>query len=148
MTSDHDETVRASGGCLCGAVRFRLYGSLRPVVACHCTQCLRSHGHYASYTGLARSGVELTEEKGLAWYRSSETARRGFCTNCGSSLFWDRIGGDFLSVSAGSLDPPTKLKTLRHIFVAGKADYYELADDLEKLPEGQAAPWSGQEGQL
>ena len=77
MTSDHDETVRASGGCLCGAVRFRLYGSLRPVVACHCTQCLRSHGHYASYTGLARSGVELTEEKGLAWYRSSETARRG-----------------------------------------------------------------------
>lgn len=148
MTGHDVSRPRASGGCLCGAVKYRLHGPLRPVVACHCAQCLRSHGHYASYTGLPREGVELVEDRGLTWYRSSETARRGFCALCGSSLFWDRIGGPLLSVAAGSLDAPTGLKTLRHIFVEGKADYYELIDDLEKLSEGQSKTWSGKEGKL
>ncbi len=76
MSADETARVRARGGCLCGAVRFELSGPLRPVVACHCGQCRRSHGHYASYTALRRDGLRMLADDGLAWYRSSETARR------------------------------------------------------------------------
>ena len=148
MSADETAQVRARGGCLCGAVRFELSGPLRPVVACHCGQCRRSQGHYASYTALSRAGLRMVADDGLAWYRSSETARRGFCARCGSSLFWDTPTSPTISVAAGCLDSPTGLATLRHIFVADKGDYYEVADGLEQLPGGQAAPWPGEEGRL
>lgn len=133
MADDNDEKT-AGGGCLCGAVRYAVRGALRPVVNCHCRQCQKSHGHYAAYSAVDRDALEITEPRGLRWYRSSELARRGFCGECGSSLFWDRDGAGHVAVAAGTLDRPTGLSTVRHIFVADKGDYYELTDDLEKLP--------------
>ena len=135
-----DETAKDdihSGGCLCGAVRFELRGPLRPVVACHCRQCQQSHGNYAAYTRLPRAGLSFTADRGLTWFASSEKARRGFCGTCGASLFWDSLGSDEISVAAGCIDPPSGLKTVRHIFVESKGDYYELTDGLEQLPAGQ-----------
>jgi hypothetical protein len=122
------------GGCLCRAVRYRLEGPLRPVVACHCGQCLKTHGHYAAYTALPKARLHLTEESGLAWFESSAQARRGFCRSCGASLFWERREGEGISVAAGTLDQPSGLKLIRHIFVADKGDYYELDDGLEQFP--------------
>ncbi len=136
MTLGQDKPPRATGRCLCGAVRYEIRGPLRPVVNCHCGQCLRTHGNVAAYTSAARSDLVLTEERGLKWYRSSEIARRGFCRDCGASLFWERLGGDQISVAAGCIDPPSGLKTIRHIFVADKGDYYEIADELERFPAG------------
>ena len=117
-------------------MRYQIQGPLRPVVNCHCGQCLRTHGNVAAYTSAARADLVLTEDRGLKWYRSSEVARRGFCRNCGASLFWERLGGDRVAVAAGGIDPPSGLKTIRHIFVADKGDYYEIADGLETLPAG------------
>jgi hypothetical protein len=128
-----DRQIR-SGGCLCGAVRYELSGELRDVVNCHCTQCRRFHGHVAAYTAVARDDLKLVEDGGLEWCRSSEGARRGFCARCGSSLLWERIDAPSVSISAGSLDQPSGLRTVRHAFVADKADYYEITDGLEKLP--------------
>lgn len=122
------------GGCLCGAVRYIVQGPLRPVVNCHCGQCLRFHGHHGAYSGAPWAQVTITGEDSLRWYRSSEMARRGFCAVCGSSLFWERLGRGFLSIAAGSLDRPTGLRTVRHIFTAERADYYEISDGLEQLP--------------
>lgn len=65
----------------------------------------------------------------MRWYQSSDTAKRGFCPDCGSNLFWDG-GGDELSIMAGTLDGPTGLELDRHIYVANKGDYYELDDRL------------------
>ena len=65
----------------------------------------------------------------LAWFPSSETARRGFCPTCGSNLFWDGPG-THLSIVAGTLDAPTGISLAGHIFVADKGDYYDVADDL------------------
>lgn len=123
-----------SGGCLCGAVRYELSGEPRDVINCHCTQCRRFHGHVAAYTAVARDDLVLVEDGGLQWYRSSEGARRGFCARCGSSLLWERIDAPTVSISAGSLDQPTGLRTIRHAFVADKADYYAITDGLEQLP--------------
>jgi hypothetical protein len=131
--------ARATGRCLCGAVSYELRGELRDVVICHCGQCRRSHGHVAAFTSLARAGLTLIEERGLTWYRSSDKARRGFCSQCGSHLFWEPLGEDRIAVAAGTIDPPTGLKTLRHIFVADKGDYYEIDDGLEALPGSQNA---------
>jgi hypothetical protein len=73
----------------------------------------------------------LTEES-LRWYQSSTAARRGFCQNCGSQLFWDASGANHISIMAGAIDEPTGLKGAEHIFVAGKGDYYEICDGLPR----------------
>ncbi len=125
-------TVR--GSCLCGAVSFAVSAPLGPIVACHCGQCRRTSGHHVTATAAPREAVHI--EGHVAWYRSSETARRGFCATCGSNLFWDD-NSDELSIMAGSLDQPTGLRLSRHIFVADKGDYYDIADGLP-----QAAQWS------
>jgi hypothetical protein len=67
---------------------------------------------------------------------------RGFCQECGSSLFWDAKGEDNIAISAGSLDSTTDLKTIGHVWVSQAGDYYEIADDLprfEKSHGGQLA---------
>ena len=133
-----DTTTQQSrnGGCLCGAVRYELQGPLRPVVACHCGQCQKSHGNYAAYTRLPRRNLILTEDSGLKWFASSDKARRGFCGSCGASLFWEPLDSGEISVSAGSIDAPSGLRTTCHIFVEDKGDYYELADGLEQHVAG------------
>lgn len=114
------------GQCLCGSVRFELTPPLRAVTVCHCAQCRRWHGHVGAYTAVPRDRFSLAESQSLAWFASSSFARRGFCRECGSSLFWERAGHDMISITAGSLDAPTGLQTVLQIFAEDKGDYYEL----------------------
>jgi hypothetical protein len=120
--------VSVAGGCLCGAVRYRIDGPLRDVVACHCGQCRRTSGHHVAATSAAWRDVAITGEP--RWFASSPEARRGFCPACGSNLFWERPGSGRLSIFAGTLDTPTGLRLGGHIFVADKGDYYDIADGL------------------
>ena len=115
------------GSCLCGQVRYEVAGDLRPVIACHCAQCRKTSGHYVAATSAARESVEITGD--VAWYASSDTARRGFCPTCGSSLFWDGPG-THLSIMAGTLDGASGLALTGHIFAADKGDYYEINDNV------------------
>ncbi len=121
-----EDNDKVNGGCLCGAVRYRLTPPLRPVVACHCTQCRRTSGNYVSATAVLRHQLALTREEGLAWYRSSARAQRGFCRICGASLFWSADARDTITIMAGTIDGKTGLRTVAHICVADKGDYYEL----------------------
>ena len=123
-----------TGGCLCGAVRYELGGKPHPVVNCHCSQCRRWHGHVGAYTEVPKGDFTLVEERGLRWFQSSERARRGFCAECGSSLFWDSLVKEQLGIAAGTLDSPTHLKTIAHIYVESAGDYYTIADGLPTLP--------------
>lgn len=127
-------TQTLSGRCLCGAVRFRLEGPLRDVILCHCAMCRRWHGHVAAYTNLPLAALVMEEARGLAWYRASDIARRGFCRDCGSSLFWQRDGGALISVAAGALDAPTGLATTLQIFAAHAGDYYPLDPRIAAKP--------------
>jgi len=54
-----------AGGCLCGAVRYRINGPLRDVFVCHCTVCARTHGGPAPYSACERGDLELVETRGL-----------------------------------------------------------------------------------
>jgi hypothetical protein len=122
-----------TGGCLCGGVRYRVRGRLRPVVNCHCGQCRRTHGHFAAYTTASKVMLELLEEAGLRWYGSSPGVRRGFCGTCGGSVFWERADGPTVSIAAGTLDAPTGLATVGHIYTAEAGDYYAVVDGLPRF---------------
>lgn len=125
--------IVAEGGCLCGAVRFSASPLPTTVTQCHCSMCRRFHGHVGPYVTLPLWAFSLRDpQHALRWYRSSPEAERGFCSVCGSSLFWRRIGGGEIDIAAGTLDGLTGLRTVRHIFVASKGDYYEIADGAEQ----------------
>jgi hypothetical protein len=66
----------------------------------------------------------------VTWYQSSEKVRRGFCSVCGSSLFWDPPHRDWTGVAMGAFDGPTDTRLKIHIFTAEKGDYYDIADGL------------------
>ena len=131
-----EDTVKATGGCLCGAVRYRIFGDLRGVVNCHCSKCRRFHGNFGAYTSIALEQLELVEERGLKWFKSTtdETpnVHRGFCAECGSSLFWHPRDQKNIAVAAGSLDEPTHLQTIGHVWISQISDYYEIQDDLPR----------------
>lgn len=128
------ETV--TGSCLCGGVTFSVSRFVRPVVACHCGQCRKTSGHYGAATKARNDDFRMTSDETLSWYRSSEAAERGFCSRCGSSMFWRPVGGDSISIMAGALDAPTGLKLAFHIFAEDAGDYYEVNDGLPTYERG------------
>ncbi len=128
-----------TGACLCGAVRFRTSGPLREVVFCHCSQCRRQTGLFYAATDVSRDRIELTGEDMVGWYRSSDGAQRGFCTRCGSALFWLRDGSDRISVMAGAFDQPSGLVGGYHIYCADKGEFYEIDDKLPAFQAGRPA---------
>ncbi|MCX7645572.1 MAG: GFA family protein, partial [Rhodobacteraceae bacterium] len=120
------------GSCLCGAVAFAATGPLRPVIACHCSQCRRTSGHVWAATAVPLERFGLLREDGLAWFRSSARARRGFCRRCGASLFWEPSDEARISIAAGALDGPTGLSLAAHWHREDAGDYY--------APEGPPPP--------
>ena len=136
-----DPAQKHEGGCLCGAVRYRVTGELRPVVACHCSQCRRTSGHHVAATAARVDELTVEGEAELTWFASSAFAKRGFCRICGSNLFWQGDGAERISIMAGTLDGKTGLRTAAHIFVGDKGDYYELAPGPPQHLDGNHGDW-------
>lgn len=128
MNEPHHE-----GGCLCGQVRYTVTGELAPVIACHCRKCRKMSGHFFAATAAPRSAFEITSAKGLTWYVSSGTSRRGFCSTCGSSLFFDHGDDEPIGIAAGSFDSEPPLKLAAHIYVDHAGRYYSLDDGVDKF---------------
>ncbi|MEL6258314.1 MAG: GFA family protein [Pseudomonadota bacterium] len=136
-------TQRMTGQCLCGDVRFICEGELK-ISICHCKMCQAWVGGPAFSAGFDLK-VEFTEDKGLAWYDSSDFAQRGFCKTCGSSLFFRlKSDPDTISPHTGCLDLPNGLKIANEIFVDDKPDFYAFegcharltrAEVVEKMRE-------------
>ena len=122
-------TVRARGGCHCGAVQFEVRGPLRDVLICHCEDCRKHNGHASAHTRCASAHLVFLSDGTLKWYDSSPGASRGFCSGCGSILFFQRKGVAFTAISAGVLEPPTGMRTAAHLYAPSKSDYYEIGDD-------------------
>ena len=79
-------------------------------------------------TSAPRPALRLVSDRGLRWMRSPRSAAnasRGFCGECGSSLFWDAPDRDTISIAAGTLNPPTGLRTTGQIYLEDAGDYYE-----------------------
>lgn len=121
------------GSCLCGAVTFEVNCELPGPDGCHCEQCRKWSGHFLVGTDVPRSAVTVNGSDKVTWYHSSEKVRRGFCSICGSSLFFDPVDRgkhDWTSIAMGAFDKPTGTALAIHIFTAEKGDYYDIADGL------------------
>jgi hypothetical protein len=92
----------------------------------------QASGVFWASTDVARDALRITGEDRLTWYRSSEKVRRGFCSTCGSFLFWAPARGDMIAISMGAFEAPTSTRLAKHFFVACKGDYYDIADGLQQ----------------
>ena len=124
---------KTSGACLCGSVVYEIEGGMRPIIYCHCDQCRRSSGHYVAASACPPEKLILLKETNLVWFRSSEKAQRGFCSSCGSNLFWKSDAEDSISIMAGALDRPIDIKAEKHIFTPEVWDYYRINDGLPQF---------------
>ena len=119
--------------CLCGGIKISVKGKLRNVSNCHCSQCMKTHGNFAAYTACLEENITFINKKSLKWFKSSNIAKRGFCSTCGASIFYKQNKSDKISIAAGVFEYPTKLKTVSNIFTKGKLDYYTLNPKLRKF---------------
>ncbi|NKB28451.1 MAG: GFA family protein [Rhodobacteraceae bacterium] len=120
-----------TGSCLCGATTFAASGAPKGASVCHCTQCRKQSGHI--WASAQVDAQALTIEGPVKWFAASAEAVRGFCPNCGSFLFWKAHSESTISFALGAIDGPTGLQLERHIFVADKGDYYDIADGLPQV---------------
>lgn len=126
-------TDRHQGSCLCGEVKFNT-GEMHHLDVCHCRICQRWTGGPFIGADYRNGDVVITEDKGLAWYASSNWAKRGFCKTCGSSLFY-RLNEvpDFWAVCAGSLDLAETAALHQEIFIDEKPSFYAFAGEHPRI---------------
>lgn len=121
------------GSCLCGAVRFHLELPSKWCAHCHCSMCRKAHGAgYVTWVGFEAERFTLDAgEDALTWFDSSAGAQRGFCSRCGSTMFFrsERWAGE-LHVALGSLDDPIDREPQAHAFHDSHVDWMPLDDAL------------------
>jgi len=122
-----------TGQCECGSVAFTVTNPRTEVTFCHCGQCRRTSGHFWSATNARFEDVNFTKDSSLKWYTSSDWAERGFCAECGSSLFYRMKEEEGIGIAVGAFDDTTGFTPGKHIFVKDKGDYYEIADGIPQI---------------
>ena len=129
------------GGCLCGAVRYRITGSVDRVGHCHCTMCRRSVGAVAvTWATVLLTQFEITRGEPRT-HRSSATAKRQFCADCGASLtFWYERKPEEIDVSLGTLDHPERHPADHHDWASEKLPWLHLDEELPATTEFTSAP--------
>jgi len=105
--------------------------------------CDPNNGNFGSHSKARKIDITMKNNEGLAWYKISDQARRGFCRLCGSGLFWELYQQDAIGIIAGSFDRPTDLKTVGHVFVEEKSDFYEITDDLQQFQASSNGKFDG-----
>ena len=128
-------TGAVTGGCQCGAVRFRA-GRLGGAAICHCRMCQKAFG---GFFGPLVSGYEVVWTRGApGYFQSSDRFRRGFCAACGTPLTYERIwrGADEpVELAIGALDDPHLAPPSRQVRYAGRLAFF---DGLTALPARSA----------
>ncbi|WP_375570332.1 GFA family protein [Ahrensia marina] len=130
-------TTSLSGGCQCGAVRYRVTGTPETPHLCHCRMCQKASGNY--FLPLAWApGDMLTISRGApSWFHSSDPIRRGFCSTCGTPLFYDPISEEGVAFTLGSLDDPAALPPAANDGEASRVPFFQALCDLPSDEIGQ-----------
>jgi hypothetical protein len=126
------------GSCLCGAVRYEMSGAIEEIHHCHCSRCRKAHGAaFSTYAQVARDGFRFVQgEEKVRHFRSSPPVQRSFCSECGSNLIFGFDGlPDAVWVAAGTFDDDPGQRPQAHIFVASKACWFDITDDLARFDE-------------
>ncbi|MEM1428143.1 MAG: GFA family protein [Pseudomonadota bacterium] len=130
-----------TGGCLCGAIRYKFQEPPTEYGACHCGMCRKFTGGIEFGLEAPSGAIDWEGEDNIATYKSSEWAERGFCKICGSSLFW-RLTAEgpmqgLLSLSAGSLDSFEGLTFATEVYIDSKPDSHAFAGERTRMTEAE-----------
>lgn len=119
-----------TGGCLCGARRYRLRQAPAYAGYCHCSMCRKATGGASAI--LARVSARDLEWTGKppAIFRSSPIATRGFCPDCGTPLFLDYDDDDKLRLTIGSLDHPENVVPQGHYGIESRLPWDDSGKGL------------------
>jgi hypothetical protein len=131
-------TAKATGRCLCGAVRYEFELPPLWVVHCHCESCRRHvSGVVATFVGIARERFRFTAGMPQS-FQSSPGVRRSFCGNCGSPVAYeaDRVP-DEVHLYAGTLDDPGALAPEAHVHFEERVPWFETLDHLPRYRAGR-----------
>lgn len=136
-----------TGGCACGAVRFKITAPLLGVGACHCTDCQKASGGGPNYVGLAPASAFVVTKGEAKVFRSKGDSGaevgRAFCAECGTPLWSIPPGAPFLPVKLGALDDKSDLTPQMHLYVASAPKWHLMEEDLPKFPKMPPSPPSG-----
>jgi len=129
------ETI-GKGSCLCGAVRFIGNTMKTSIGACHCEMCRKwASGPYMAVD--CGSDVEFEGEENIGVYDSSEWADRGFCKQCGSSLFWRMKQTQQHMMAAGLFDDEPNFKLDHQVFIDKKPGFYSFSEETTDMTEAE-----------
>lgn len=128
--------MTANGGCLCGAIRYRVTGPPRSTSLCHCASCRRATGGPSlAWAIFAEEHVEILAGT-LAVFASSPGVARGFCARCGTSLTYARANRPGLfDVTTASLDDPEAFPPAREIWTAERLSWAAANPALPQFAE-------------
>ena len=135
--------ARHAGGCLCGAIRYRVNAPLTALRVCHCTHCQKNTGSGAS-VNVVVAGADFALTKGTPKQfttraDSGRTLYRYFCGDCGSPLYAHRdTGTERIVVKAGTLDDTSGLKITAHIWTSSRRPWSHIDPDTEQMPGNPA----------
>ncbi|MDE1159190.1 MAG: GFA family protein [Neorhizobium sp.] len=135
-------TDNFSGGCQCGAIRFRLQGTPRDASICHCRMCQKAFGAY--YAPLVSSrGLDLVWTRGaLRHFASSNHVRRGFCADCGTPMTYEADDG--IAIAAGTFDDPARVAPTIQYGIEARIGFVDRLADLpqrETMDDINSAPF-------
>ncbi|MCH7635626.1 MAG: GFA family protein [Proteobacteria bacterium] len=128
----NEKSTPATGGCLCGAVRFEVSGPPNNTAYCYCKMCQQWSGSVlTSWAGFKTSDFRCTAGE-IKYYKSSEFAERGFCPECGSSLVQRGSKDDWFSVSTGSFDHSEYFPPRVHSGIESQVSWLKVDDGLPR----------------
>jgi hypothetical protein len=143
------------GSCLCGGVKFEINGPLHGPSNCHCSMCRKQHGAaFRSRARVAQTDFKWVRgEELVTFYESSPGGFRGFCRVCGSPIINKFSAGTPVAerdpdapsrygIALATLDDDPGVRPAAHGFVASKAPWYEITDNLPQFAEGIVRPRS------
>lgn len=127
-----------TGGCLCGAIRYKLTEPPSSSGFCHCETCRRTASAPSlPYAGVSFAAFAVTKGDPVS-YRSSSRVVRTFCGTCGSPLtYFNEDKPDKIDIMTCSLDHPEMVRPTEHVWVSEKLSWEILGDGLPAYATGE-----------
>ena len=137
-------TEAMTGGCLCGAVRYRITRPADKIIACHCTHCQKSSGSGASFNAaMPADAFAITQGTPKSYHDTADSGNilhRYFCGNCGSPLYSQRANAPgFVVVKVGSLDDSNTMKIAMNIWTKSARPWMHIDPALDQYPQNRPA---------
>ena len=136
--------MERTGGCACGAIRFKLTAPIIGTGACHCTDCQKLAGGGPNYVALvSQEGLEITKGEPKLHRSKGDTGEevaRAFCPDCGTPLWSYPPSGKFHPVKLGALDDSSDLSVDMHIYVSSAPAWHIIPEGVPTFPKMPPMP--------